>query len=100
MFLRALQLTEKTAGAGHPDAAGMLKNLGEVYRAQKRYADAGECYRRALEIWEKVIGPQNPQLIAKLEAYADVLRKLQDYAGAEQAETRALGIRVRNALHP
>ena len=84
----------------HTDAANILKNLGDVYRAEKRYTYARECYRRALEIWEKTMGPQNPQLIAKLEVYADVLRKLDDYAGAEQAETRALGIRVRSTLHP
>jgi hypothetical protein len=34
--------------------------LGDLYRAQGRYADAEPLYKRALAIFEKALGPDHP----------------------------------------
>jgi tetratricopeptide (TPR) repeat protein len=48
LALRALIIREKALGPDHPDVAVSLNNLGELYRAQGRYADAEPLYKRSV----------------------------------------------------
>jgi tetratricopeptide (TPR) repeat protein len=57
-FLDALQEAEKL-GLQHPRRGPSLYGLAEVYRAQRRYAEAELLYQRALAIREKVFGPED-----------------------------------------
>jgi len=52
--LRALAISEKVCGQGHPSVAVHYSNIGEVLRAQAKYAEALDCYYKALAIYEKV----------------------------------------------
>ena len=49
-------------GPQDPRLATTLNNLGEVYRAQGRYAEAEPLYKRALAIREKALGPEHPDV--------------------------------------
>ncbi|MBI3775714.1 MAG: tetratricopeptide repeat protein, partial [Gammaproteobacteria bacterium] len=56
---KALALAEQTLGANHPNVAGSLNNLAELYRIQGQYKQAAPLYQRALTIWEKALGPDH-----------------------------------------
>jgi tetratricopeptide (TPR) repeat protein len=55
LFLRALEIREQVLEAGHPDIANSLRNLAEVYRAQRKYNKAELLFLRALKIQEQVL---------------------------------------------
>ena len=62
LLKRSLAILEKALGPDHPDVAVSLNNLGELYRAQGRYAQAEPLYKRSLAIWEKVkLKPRVPR---------------------------------------
>ncbi len=84
--------------------AATLNNLAELYRAQRRYAQAEPFYRRLLSLQEKTLGPEHPKVAAtlynlaqSLENQATLLRKTARDAEAEEVETRAKAIRARLA---
>ena len=52
-------MTEAALGPDHPEVAIRLNNLGQLYRAQRRYAEAEPFYRRALTIAEATLGPRH-----------------------------------------
>jgi tetratricopeptide (TPR) repeat protein len=94
---RTLAVLEKSLGPDHPNVAFTLNNLGEVYRAQGRYAAAAPLYPRALAIAEKRLGPDHPTLAALLDNYAVVLRGAERDVEALEAEERARDIRARHS---
>ena len=49
-------------GPQDPRLATTLNNLGEVYRAQAKYAEGEPLYKRALAIREKALGPEHPDV--------------------------------------
>lgn len=51
-----LDIIERKRGPDHALVAAALEMLGDVYRAQTRYADAEAVYRRAVEIAQKTFG--------------------------------------------
>ncbi len=73
-------------------------NLGRLYCAQKRYAEAEPLLKRALEIRELTYGPDDPVLGLLLAQYTQVLRGERKFSEAEIAEVRSTRIQVRNAL--
>jgi tetratricopeptide (TPR) repeat protein len=48
-----LAINKKALGPDHPDVAGSLNNLAELYRAQGRYAEAEPLHKRSLAISEE-----------------------------------------------
>ncbi len=82
--------------------ATSLGYLGEVYRLQRRYADAEPLLKRALAIWEKALGPEHPEVATNLSNLAELYRDQGRYAEAEPLHKRALAIREKalGAEHP
>jgi len=72
-----------------------LNNLGLLYRAQGKYAEAEPLYRRALAIAEKTLGPGHPDLAVVLRGLAALLRATDRKTEAEQLEARATLIRAK-----
>ena len=97
LLLRAVQIGEATLGPEHPDVAGSLNNLAELYRAQGRYAEAEPRYQRALAIVEKVLGPEHPNVATILGNYVALLRATNRNEEAERLETHA---QTRNSTTP
>ena len=58
-------------GPQDPRLATSLNNLGLVYDAQGRYAEAEPLYKRSLAIWEKALGPEHPDVAMSLGEAAD-----------------------------
>ena len=86
---------ERALGRDHPNVAGSLNNLAELYRAQGHDAEAEPLYQRSLAIWEKALGPVHPQVATSLENYAALLRQTGRADEAEQMEARANAIRAK-----
>ncbi len=63
---RALAIRKAALGAGHPDVAESVSNLGLVYLRQKRTLDAQALLRRALEIRERALEPGHPDIAESL----------------------------------
>ncbi len=74
-----------------------LNNLGFLYQAQGRYAEAGSLYRRALAIREKALGSEHPSVAASLENYAALRRETGRSDEAAKMEARAEAIRAKHA---
>ncbi len=53
-------------GSQDPRLAASHGLLGEVYKAQGRYADAEPLLKRSLVIWEKAFGPEHPSVATTL----------------------------------
>ncbi len=67
--------------ASHPSVANCLNNLGELYRAQGKYADAEPLCQRALTIFEEVLGPEHPTSQTVRKNYEDLLKKMASEKG-------------------
>ncbi|CAN0344597.1 unnamed protein product, partial [Ectocarpus sp. 6 AP-2014] len=57
LYLRAIEIGEKTLGPDHPDFATSLNNRAGLLQAQGKYDEADPLYLRAIEIGEKTLGP-------------------------------------------
>ena len=61
---QALNITEASMGANHPEVAVALKNLATVMHEQGELDAAKAMYRRALSVTETALGPTNPDVAA------------------------------------
>ncbi len=84
-------------GPQDPRLATSLNNLGFLYQAQGRYAEAEPLYQRALAIKEKALGPEHPSVATSLENYAALLRNTGRTTEAAKMKARAKAIRARHA---
>jgi CHAT domain-containing protein/tetratricopeptide (TPR) repeat protein len=84
-------------GEVHPNYGNALYNLGLVYAAQGKYAQAEEAYKRALAIRENALGKDHPDVADTLDNLAIVYEALGKYADAEGLSKRALAIREKTA---
>ncbi len=80
---KAVELGEKEFGPEHPDTAGLLNNLAELYRAQSRYEAAEPLYKRSLAIIEKALDPEHPHVATSLNNIALLYYDRGRYAEAE-----------------
>ena len=83
------QYSEKALGPDHPDVAVSLNNLGQLYEAEGRYADAEPLFKRSLAIWEKALGPDHPDVAASLNNLAVFYQRQGRYADAEPLYKRS-----------
>ena len=99
---RALAIRERALGPDHPDVAGSLNNLANVYWFQGRYAEAQTFYERALAIRQSALTPDHPDLAASLHNLALAYWYQGRYPEAQPLHERALAIResVFGADHP
>jgi Tfp pilus assembly protein PilF len=89
LFKRSLEISEKSLGPDHPDVAGNLNNLGELFRHQGRDAEAEPLYKRAIAIVEKTFGSTHPELVGMYGNYALLLRKFGRETEAVEYERKA-----------
>ena len=61
-FERALEIHEKLYGHKHPSVAGVLMNLGNVWKEEGDKAKAISHFQEALAIQEQILGPNNLQV--------------------------------------
>ncbi len=67
-------------GPDDPRLATTLSNLGGLYDAQGRYAEAEPLYKRALAIDEKALGPEHPHVATSLNNLALLYKTQSRYA--------------------
>ncbi|CAN0586242.1 unnamed protein product, partial [Ectocarpus sp. 12 AP-2014] len=77
LYLRAIEIGEKTLGPDHPDLATWLNNRARLLKAQGKYEEAEPLYKRSLAIDEKVYDPDHPAAATYLNNWAWLLRKWQ-----------------------
>jgi tetratricopeptide (TPR) repeat protein len=94
LYQRALAIREKVLGPEHRAVAQSLRDLGDLYRVEGRYADAEPLFQRALAICEKILGKDHPEVAAVLESYALLLRATGRPTKAEELEAQAKSIRA------
>ena len=74
-------------------------NLGGLFRAQGKYAEAEPLFRRAIEIGEKTLGKDHPDVAADYNNLALLLVDQGKYAEAEPVYRRAFEI-LRSRTRP
>ncbi|GHO98794.1 hypothetical protein KSF_088420 [Reticulibacter mediterranei] len=79
-------------GATHPNTAGSLNNLAELYHIQKRYEETKPLLQRALTIIEAQLGADHPNTIGGLNNLAELYWEQGRYAEAEPLYQRAVAI--------
>lgn len=93
----ALELGEKASEPDQLSIVGHLRNLAEIYIAQKKYEAATPVYRRALGIYEKKYGKDDLKLSPVLERLPLLYFAAGDYLKTESAYQRIVSIKE-NAL--
>ena len=71
---RLLAIYESLYGAEHLSVGIMACNLGMIYHAWHKYADAEPQYSLALQIKQKSLGSNHPDVIVLKKQYADLLQ--------------------------
>jgi tetratricopeptide (TPR) repeat protein len=69
-----------------------LDNLADLYREQRKYAQAEGLYKRACTIWELALGPTHPDVATSLNNLASLYHQKGKFAKAEPLYQRSLGI--------
>ncbi len=89
----ALAVTQHADTAGIADpTARLMNNLGQLFDAKARLAEAEPLMRRALAIGEKAFGPDHPNVAIGLNNLAALLQATNRLAEAEPMYRRALAI--------
>jgi hypothetical protein len=84
---------ERALGPNHPDVAGRLVLLANLYQSESRFAEAEALYNRALVIREDAFGPSDAQVAQTLNQLADLYRAQGRTREAEMVSRRAATIR-------
>jgi hypothetical protein len=90
---RDIAAKEAALGPNHPDVAGMVVDLADLYQSQGRYRDAEALYDRALAIRKRALGPTHPDVARTLEQLSLVQRAQGRVREADQLSERAQAIR-------
>jgi len=97
----ALALRRASPGAGEPQVADSLEQLGTILTQQADYRAAGPLLREALALRRRAVGRQAAlPLAASLECLANLQHKTGDLAGAEALYGQALTMSRRGAAAP
>lgn len=59
-----------------------MNNLGELYHAEGRYAEAESLYRRSLTIVEATLGHEHPNLAPALNKLGELDRERSNFSEA------------------
>jgi tetratricopeptide (TPR) repeat protein len=89
----ALAVAHAADAAGIAEPTGRLSGeLGRLFQAKARYAEAEPLYRRALEMGRAKLAPNSPELATRLSNLADFLRNVNRTREAEPMIREALAI--------
>ena len=75
MFLQAIEIDKIALPENHPQRAGGLNNLAELYRAQGKYEAAEPLFLQAIEIFQQSLGEEHPNTQTALKNYKIFLNK-------------------------
>lgn len=93
LFVRSLEILEKTLEKDLSYYSSVLNNLAAVYYAQRKYDMAEKFYIRSLEIKEKTLDRRNNSAFAAgLNNLAALYKKQGKYTNAENLYQRSLTI--------
>ncbi|MEH1938463.1 MAG: tetratricopeptide repeat protein, partial [Nostoc sp.] len=86
----------------HPDVAGSLNNLAELYQSQGRYSEAEPLLTQALEMRKRQFAGDHPDVAGSLNNLAELYQSQGRYSEAEPLYIQALAIcqRVLGVNHP
>jgi tetratricopeptide (TPR) repeat protein/pimeloyl-ACP methyl ester carboxylesterase len=106
LYFRGYEQVTSLFGESHKDAAILLNNIGEVYRAQGCYEDAEKFCQRSAAIWNAIVGPDSLMGIQTLNSLAlicsdtgrldEARQKFEKSLSLQRAE---LGVRAPASLH-
>lgn len=86
-------------GPEHPDVAGLLGTLAQLYKAQKAYERARPLLSRALELSKKTHGKEHPRVALLLNSMGELDRLTGDQEGAESLAQQSLRL-LESSLGP
>jgi tetratricopeptide (TPR) repeat protein len=92
LYLRALELSERSYGDEHPDTCTCLQNLADTYYSLRRYKDAVPLLRRLLITREKQYGVAHAEVAGVLFKLAKAYEKQGQPQEAESIYRRALRV--------
>ena len=97
-FLRSLRINRNAARLSRRlwTAAPSLNNLGLLYEAQKRFAEAEQLFKRALATNEKALGSEHRDVATSLNNLAGLYRADGELDHALAASTRAVEITMKH----
>nr|WP_199329581.1 CHAT domain-containing protein [Coleofasciculus sp. FACHB-1120] len=99
---QSLELARQILGAEHPQVAGSLNNLAELYRTQGRFSEAEPLYLEGLAMSKRLLGAEHPDVATSLNNLA-ILYQLQGrFSEAERLYLEALAMskRLLGVEHP
>jgi CHAT domain-containing protein len=86
LYWRAEKILEKSVGPESPDAAGILNNIANIYKARGEYAKALELHQRVHAIWEKSLGPYTGNTLISLGNIARTYAAMGDIPNAVRSQ--------------
>jgi tetratricopeptide (TPR) repeat protein len=89
-YKKALDLNRSFYGENHPNVATALINLGDLYRNQCRYEEAGPLFLKALEMDKKLHGAEHIDVATSLNNLAGLYLEQGRYEEAEPLYQAAL----------
>jgi tetratricopeptide (TPR) repeat protein len=73
---RALSIAQEQLDTSHPQTAGSLNNLAELYKKQGRYTEAEPLFQRAAMLSQASLGMEHPQTQQIVMNYLTLLSNL------------------------
>jgi tetratricopeptide (TPR) repeat protein len=92
---RVLRIREKALAPGHKLIISALTNLGEVYRARRKYKESEAYYQRLLANFEETSAQDHVAMSNVLDILAFLNYMQLNYEEAENLYQRALALRER-----
>ncbi|MEI7855530.1 MAG: CHAT domain-containing tetratricopeptide repeat protein, partial [Planctomycetota bacterium] len=102
LAIEALKIRREVLGDKHPNTAGSINNLAQLYADQAQYAKAEPLLIEALKNWREALGNKHPNTALSINNLAMLYSKQAQYAKAEPLYLEALKIRreVLGNKHP
>lgn len=95
IFLKALDIYEKTLGPNNPELGRTLHCLGAIQRYTYRFEEAERYLNRSLRIREEGLHPHDPMISYSLNGLAHLYFNVGRYKDAERLYKRAYAIRAK-----
>lgn len=90
LFTRALDIKTDFLGREHPDVAGILKNIGDLFRDQGKYPESEDYFLQAIAIYEQTGWTDKAIYATTLRNLAEVCHEQGKYDEAEIRYNQAL----------
>lgn len=102
LYRQALALAEHFFGSNHLEVAGILNNLGVLFKYTGRFTEAERLYQRALAIMESVLGPDHTEVATLCHNLGGLEHARGRYSKGEPWARRSVKIRNKalGASHP